>query len=102
MSKTGVVPETPIWCSAGYYKSARDISMEKDRFLTDSFNIKDNIYPTIFFFLNFVKNNPIKMFQTNKTTNKIIIYLVGTILDFITIPKNINEINIVNIYINKL
>lgn len=44
MSKTGVVPETPIWCSAGYYKSARDLSKETDRFLTDSFNIEDNIY----------------------------------------------------------
>lgn len=44
MSKTGVVADTPVWCSAGYYKSARDISTEKDKFLTDSFNIKDNIY----------------------------------------------------------
>lgn len=44
MSITGVVADTPIWCSAGYYKSARDISTEKDKFLTDSFNLKDNIY----------------------------------------------------------
>lgn len=44
MSKTGVVANTPIWCSAGYYKSAIDIIKEKDKFLTDSFNIEDNIY----------------------------------------------------------
>lgn len=46
MSTTGVVPDTPIWCSAGYYKLARDISRESDKFLTDSFNTKDNKYYT--------------------------------------------------------
>ena len=46
MSIKGVVANTPIWCSAGYYKLARDISKESDKFLTDSFNNKDNEYYT--------------------------------------------------------
>lgn len=44
MLVTGVVADTPIWCSAGYYKSAEDLSKETDRFLTDSFSMVDYKY----------------------------------------------------------
>lgn len=46
MRVSGVVADTPIWCSAGYYKSAEGLSKETDRFLTDSFNMEDYKYYT--------------------------------------------------------
>lgn len=44
MRVTGVVADTPVWCSAGFYKSARDLSKKDSNFVTESFNLEDYKY----------------------------------------------------------